>query len=121
VVDEGDRPVANAEVSVTMAFGDMSSENGARSFNYFTGKPARDCFSAHTDGAGHFRIENFPTNAGAILAVRSPGKVLQPSQQTFSDMQTAGYRAGQADIKLVLEPAASIARRLTKSERGQAG
>ena len=85
VVDEGDKPVANAEVSVTMAISDLSSENGARSFNYFTGKPARDCFSAHTDGAGHFRIENFPTNASAILAVRSPGKVLQPSQQTSTD------------------------------------
>jgi protocatechuate 3,4-dioxygenase beta subunit len=119
VADEGDRPVANAEVSVTMAMSDMSSENGARSFYYFTGKPARDCFSAHTDGAGHFRIENFPTNAGAILAVRSPGKVLQPSQQRFSDVQTAGYRAGQADIKLVLEPGASIEGKIVGGDTNQ--
>jgi protocatechuate 3,4-dioxygenase beta subunit len=119
VVDEGDRPVASAEVSVTMAMSDMSSENGARSFNYFTGKPAHDCFSAHTDGAGHFRIENFPTNAGAILAVRSPGKVLQPSQQRFSDVQSAGYRAGQADIKLALEPAASIEGKIVGGDTGQ--
>jgi hypothetical protein len=103
IVDEGDRPVANAEVSVTTAISDLSSENGAQPLNYFTGKPTRDCFSAHTDGAGHFRIENSPTNANAMLAVRSPGKVLQPSQQRFSDVHTAGYRAGQADIKLILE------------------
>jgi protocatechuate 3,4-dioxygenase beta subunit len=119
VADEGDRPVANAEVSVTMAMSDMSSENGARSFYYFTGKPARDCFSTHTDGVGHFRIENFPTNASAILAVRSPGKVLQPSQKTFSDLQTAGYRAGKADIKLVLEPGASIEGKIAGGDTGQ--
>ncbi len=119
VVDEGDKPVANAEVSVRTAISDMSSENGGRSFNYFTGKPARDCFSAHTDGAGHFRVENFPTNASAILAVRSPGKVLQASQKTFSDLQTAGYRAGQADIKLVLEPAASIEGKIVCEDTNQ--
>src|ERR1039458_9805533 len=119
VVDEGDKPVANAEVSVTMAFGDPSSEGGVRSFNYFTGKPARDCFSTHTAGAGHFRVENFPTNAGAILAVRSPGQALQPSQQRFADVQTAGYRTGQADIKLVLEPAASIEGKIVGGDTNQ--
>jgi protocatechuate 3,4-dioxygenase beta subunit len=119
VVDEADKPVANAEVSVMMAISDTSSENGARSFNYFSGKAARDCFSAHTDGTGHFRVENFPTNAGAILAIRSPGKVLKPSQQTFSDMQTAGYRAGQADIKLVLEQAASVEGKIIGGDTNQ--
>ena len=108
VVDEANKPVANAEVSVTMAMSEVSSENRAYSFNYLSGKLAPDCFSARTDAAGHFRLESFPTNASAILAVRSPGKALQPSPETVSDLQSAGYRAGQADIRLVLEPAGSI-------------
>jgi protocatechuate 3,4-dioxygenase beta subunit len=119
VVDEGDKPAANAEVSVTMAFGDMTSENGARSFNYFTGKPARDLFSTRTDGAGRFRIENFPTNAGAMLAVRLPGKVLPPSRQSFSDLRAASYRAGEVDLKLVLEPAASIEGKIVGGEANE--
>jgi hypothetical protein len=108
VVDEANKPVANAEVSVTMAMSEVSSENGAFAFNYFTGKVARDCFSGRTDAAGHFRLENFPTNASAFLAVRSPGKALQSSPQAAGDLRTDGYRAGQADVRLVLEPAASI-------------
>ncbi|HXR04219.1 MAG TPA: DUF1416 domain-containing protein [Verrucomicrobiae bacterium] len=108
VLDESNQPVANAEVSVTVAFNEISPENGARSFNYFTGKPARDNFSARTDGAGHFRIDNFPTNAAAIFAVHSPGKVLRPAPEDLSGIETAGYRAGQADIKLVVEPAGSV-------------
>jgi len=119
VVDEGDKPVANAEVSVMMAISDTSFESGARSFNYFSGKAAGGCFPARTDGTGHFRVENFPTNACAILAVRSPGKVLKPSQQTITDVRTAGYRAGQADIKLVLEPASSIEGKIVGGYTGQ--
>jgi protocatechuate 3,4-dioxygenase beta subunit len=108
VVDESNKPVANAEVFVAMAVSELSSEDGIYSFNYFSGKPARECFSARTDAAGHFQLDSFPTNASAVLAVRSPGKALQPSTQTVSDLRTAGYRAGQEDTRLVMEPAAGI-------------
>jgi protocatechuate 3,4-dioxygenase beta subunit len=108
VVDEADKPVANAEVSVAMAVGEISREAGAQSFNYLTGKPAHDCFTARTDAAGRFRIENFPTNAASTLAVQSPGKALRPSSQDFTGFDSLPYRAGQEDIKLVVEPAGSI-------------
>ena len=108
VVDESNQPVANAEVSVTMAFHEIALENGGRMFSYLDGKLARECFAARTDATGHFRIENFPTNAGAIFEIHSPGKVLRPAEQQYSDIETAGYRAGQADIRLVVEPAGGI-------------
>ena len=108
VVDEADKPVANAEVSVAMAVGEISREDGARGFNYFTGKLAHDCFTARTYAAGRFRIENFPTNATATLAVQAPGKALRQSSQEFAGLDSLPWRAGQEDIKLVVEPAGSI-------------
>jgi len=108
VVDETDKPVANAEVSVAMAVCEISSEGGGRSFNYLNGKPAHDCFTARTDAAGRFHIENFPTNATAALAVQSPGKALRQASQDSGGLDSLPWRTGQEDIKLVLEPAGSI-------------
>lgn len=119
VVDESNRPMANAEVFVTLAFHEIFLENGGQTINYLTGKPARDSFAARTDDAGHFRIENFPTNAGAIFAVHSPGRVLRPSDQQSPDIESAGYRAGQTDIKLALEPAGSIEGKIIGGETNQ--
>jgi protocatechuate 3,4-dioxygenase beta subunit len=108
VVDEADKPVANAEVSVAMAVCGISSGDGARSFNYLTDKPAHDCFAARTDAAGRFRIENFPTNATAVLAVQAPEKALRQSSQDFGGLDSLPWRAGQEDIKLVVEPAGGV-------------
>jgi protocatechuate 3,4-dioxygenase beta subunit len=108
VVDEADKPVANAEVSVTTAISEIPQEGGVRGFNYITGKPVHDCFAARTDAAGRFRIENFPTNATAALAVQSPGKALRQSPPDFAGLDSLPWCSGQEDIKLVVEPAGSI-------------
>ena len=119
VMDESNRPVANAEVFVAMAVGERSHNNGAMVFNALFGKPARDHFSAHTDAAGHFRLENFPTNAAAILAVESQGKVLRPAEPEASNFEDFGYRAGQEDIKLAVEPAGGIEGEIFVGENNQ--
>ena len=108
VVDETDKPVANAGVSAAMAVCEISREDGARSFNYLNGKPARDCFAARTDAAGRFRIENFPANATAALMVEAPGKALRQSSQDSGGLDALPWRAGQNNIKLVVEPAGSV-------------
>ena len=118
VVDESNQPAANAEVFVTMAFSEISPGNGARTFGYLTGKPARDLFAARTDAAGRFRIENFPTNASAVFAVKLPGKVLRPSESESVSPETAGCRAGD-DIKLVVEPAGAVAGKIVCVETNQ--
>jgi protocatechuate 3,4-dioxygenase beta subunit len=108
VVDEADKPVAHAGVSVAMAVREISPDGESRGIDYFTGQPARDCFAARTDAAGHFRIENFPANATAALAVQAPGKALRPSEQNFAGLNSLPWRGGQEDIKLVVEPAGGI-------------
>jgi len=107
VEDEADKPVSGAAVSVAMALADMPSTPGPRMLDYLAGKPARDCFKARTDAAGHFRIENFPTNASANFTVQVPGKALRPSERETGGFDSGGYRTGD-DIRLVLEPAATI-------------
>jgi len=119
LLDESNQPVAGAEVSVSMAFSEQSLANGGRTFNYLTGKPARDLFFARTDAAGRFRIENFPTNASAVFAVKLAGKVLRPSENESASPDSAGYRAGDDNIKLVLEPAGSIEGKIVCSESTQ--
>jgi protocatechuate 3,4-dioxygenase beta subunit len=119
VTDESNRPVANAEVFVAMAVGERSYNHGVMVVNSLFGKPARNHFSAHTDAAGHFRIENFPTNAAAMLAVESPGKVLHPPEQESYNFEEAGYRAGQEDIRLAVEPAGGIEGKIVVGENNQ--
>ena len=117
VVDESNQPVAKAEVFVAMAANEISLENGGTAFNYFTGKPARDSFSARTDAAGHFRIENFPTNASAASRGPFAGKSPAPvAAKILPACEHAGYRAGQTDIKLVVEPAGSIEGKIVGGE-----
>jgi protocatechuate 3,4-dioxygenase beta subunit len=113
VVDESNQPVANIEVFVAIAASEISLENGGRTFSYLRGNLARDCFAAHPDAAGHFRIENFPTNANAALAVRSSGKALRQSPQESISFDSLPWHAGQEDIQLIVEPAGGIEGKIT--------
>ena len=107
VMDESNRPVANGEVSVAVAFGEMKADGNIRRSNQLIGKPAREVFTARTDAAGRFRIENFPTNASAIFDVKVSGKVLR-AEPMVAGPESPGYRVGDTDIKLVLEPGGSV-------------
>jgi uncharacterized GH25 family protein len=108
VVDEADKPVANAEVSVAAASCEMPQQEAMQGVNYLIGKPAHDLFATHTDATGRFRIEGFPTNASAALAAEATGKALREQEQSFTDWNSLPCRAGQDDIKLVMKPAGAI-------------
>ncbi len=108
VVDEADKPVGGAEVFVLTAFSEMPQEGGAQAFNYITGKPARELFNTRAGPDGRFRIEGFPTNASANLLVQSPGKSLREWPQSSFGPDSMQWRAGDEDIRLVVEPAGSI-------------
>jgi hypothetical protein len=109
VVDEADKPVAGAEVFAFMAFSSTQEEGGRQTYNYLSGKLARDLFSARTGADGRFRIEGFPTNASANLSVKAVGKALhEPSLPSSFGPDTMQCQPGQSDIRLVLEPAGSV-------------
>ncbi len=119
VVDESNKPVTNTEVFVEAAFPDTAGVDDNRPDNYLEGKLAHDCFSALTDAAGRFRIENFPTNAIAGLAIKLPGKALHPGPFEFANPNTARYRAGQKDIQLRVEEVSSIEGKVIWGETNQ--
>jgi protocatechuate 3,4-dioxygenase beta subunit len=118
-VDEAGKSVAAAEVFVSLAIHEVSQEGGMPTFNSIAGQPARDCFAARTDAAGHFQIENFPTNATAVLAVKYSGKVLSHSPSETAGGDSLPWHGGQTDIKLVMEPAGSIEGKIVMTESNQ--
>lgn len=119
VVDETEKPVAEAEVFVSMAYGERPTEDGSTTGGYLNGKPAQDCFSARTGADGKFRIEGFPKNASADLAVRKPGRVMRQPQREYVSPETMLCHAGQQDIKLVVEPAGTIEGRVLVQDTGK--
>jgi hypothetical protein len=112
VMDEADRPVAGAHVSVTMAYSETTREGGGWTYHFLSSRPARECFSVRTSPDGRFRITDFPTNATAELAAVAPGRTRKASDEPqyygYYGPGTLPFRAGQEDIRLVMEPAGSI-------------
>jgi hypothetical protein len=116
VVDDAGQPVADAEVWVPSALNKTMTDSGQPNFVF--GKIARDLFSTRTSSDGKFRIENFPADAQAMLAVKKAGKAQRPatSQTRYDELP---FHAGQEDITLTLDPAGSVAGKVVVRETGQ--
>lgn len=108
VVDQADKPVADAEVWVYYACIVSEREEGGMSYAYLNGKLTRDSFSARTAADGKFVIQGFPTNASADLTVSVPGKVVRELERDGIGPDNMRCQPGQGDVKLVVEPAGSI-------------
>jgi protocatechuate 3,4-dioxygenase beta subunit len=119
VVDEGDKPVADAEVWVYYACVVREREEGGMSYAYLNGKPLRDSFSTRTAADGKFAIQGFPTNASADLAVSKPGKFLREPQRDGISPDNMRCQPGQRDVKLVVEPAGGIEGKVVAKDTGQ--
>jgi uncharacterized GH25 family protein len=107
VVDETDKPVSGAEVHVAFAISETTLEGGRRTYNYLSGKQARECFSVRTGADGRFSLDGFPTNATADLGVRTAGKALRlpPRDRRGPGGQA---RTGDKDVRLVVEAAGRV-------------
>lgn len=114
VLDEGNRPVADAEVQVSMATV-VNKQNWGR--NDIFGQLARECFSVRTAMDGRFRIENFPNGVRAALTVVKPGMAQRGTSGHF--LGSPDYRSGEQDVKLVLGPAGALEGKVVVQETGQ--
>jgi protocatechuate 3,4-dioxygenase beta subunit len=115
VVDDDGHPVADAEVWVAAAnIGDKN--DSATQFKELFGTPARTCFSAKTSADGRFRIENFPADGLAGLAVSKTGMARHTIGSEFG-----GERDCQPsqEIKLVVGPAGSVEGKVLVAETDQ--
>jgi uncharacterized GH25 family protein len=115
VVDENGQPVTNALVSVSAA-ADKREGEWAKQPNFLFGKAAKDLFSASTTADGHFRILNFPIGAQATLDTSAPGRALRMGGRNGLQFQV---QAGQEDIKLIVDPTASIEGKVVLHDTGR--
>jgi protocatechuate 3,4-dioxygenase beta subunit len=119
VKEENGKPVPDARVWVSAAYTEEGGEDGSRRYEYLTAKLGRELFTSRTGADGRFRIEGFPTNGLADLAVSKPGKVLRQPQRDYVSPETMRCRAGQQDITLVLDPGGTVEGRVRSLESGE--
>lgn len=112
VVDESDKPVPDAEVSaVSICFVEGRNQYAFIGFGAWEEfGTLKKYLSARTGADGQFRIQGFPADCGANLAVKKKGKALslRPRSYYIATQNMTG-RAGDRDLKLQVLPAASIA------------
>ena len=104
VVDESNKPVSDAQVSISMLIiGSMRDEHGV------VGPVATELFTSITDAAGKFKFSKIPAEATAEFIVKKEGRATVGTfESTGSADQKLNYTAGQTDIKLVLPAEAKI-------------
>ena len=115
VMDDNDKPVADAEVWVVGANIGSDYDNASQ-LNELFGTPAKSSFSARTGADGRFRIENFPADGRAGLAVKKSGMAQHPVGNDFAGQSDS--QPGQ-DIKLVVGPAGNVEGKVVVAETGQ--
>jgi len=102
VVDESDKPVSDAQVSISI-LGSMRDEQG------IGGPVAIELFTSTTDAEGKFKFSKIPAGATAEFIVKKESKAtVDTYKSTGMADQKLNYTAGQTDIKLVLPVEAKI-------------
>ncbi|MFB0555856.1 MAG: carboxypeptidase regulatory-like domain-containing protein [Phycisphaerae bacterium] len=104
VVDEGNKPVSDAQVSISiLMIGSMQDEHGVG------GPVATELFKSITDAEGNFKFTKIPAEATAEFIVKKEGRAtVSTFKSTGMADQKLNYAAGQTDIKLVLPAEAKI-------------
>jgi hypothetical protein len=115
VVDEDDRPVAGARVSISMLMiGPSRDERGA------SGPVAEKLFTSTTDGQGGFKFTRIPAGATAEFILKKEGRATVGTyRSTGSPDQKLKFAAGQKDIKLILPPEAKIEGVVVQKKAGE--
>ncbi len=115
VVDENDRPVSDAEVSITfLIIGTMADQRG------LTGPMAMDMFTSTTDNTGRFRFTRIPADATAEFHLKKEGRAtVSTFRSTGYSSQKLKYAPSQSDIKLTLPTEARIEGTVVEASSGK--
>jgi uncharacterized GH25 family protein len=104
VVDQSDKPVSDAQVSISvLKIGEGEEQRG------LGGLVAAKLFTLTTDPAGNFKFTKIPAEATAEFIVKKEGRAtVSTYQRTRFAGQKLKFVPGQTDIKLVLPVEAKI-------------
>jgi protocatechuate 3,4-dioxygenase beta subunit len=115
VVDEGDSPIVDADVSVAIAI--LGAESDRRYLTYFV---APKLLTVKTDSAGRFVFANMPAEATCEFLAKKPGRA------TVCSFDPRDYRGekchfspGQAGIKLTLPVEARLEGKVVEKAGGK--
>jgi len=115
VVDENDKPVADAQVSISMLFVDTMQEDRG-----VVGPLAIELFTSTTDTAGKFEFTRIPPNATAEFIMKKDGKATVGTYKSIVGVgRKLNFAAGQADIKLILPIEAKIEGIVVQKDTGK--
>jgi hypothetical protein len=111
VVDENERPVADAEVWMDSAMAVGPTEYGGTCRgSSLVGKPARESFSVRTGPDGSFRMADLPEDAWIELVAQKQGKACREPRR---------FNSGQTNIILRVGPAGSVEGQVLAEGTGQ--
>jgi len=115
VVDENDRPVSGAEVSIAvLIIGTMGNQRG------LSGPPVMEMFTSTTDRTGRFRFTRIPADATVEFLLRKAGRATVSTHRTIgSPDQKLKYSPSQSGIKLTLPTEARIEGTLVEGSSGK--
>jgi len=115
VVDENDKPVADAQVSIAMLIiGTMQEDRGVG------GPIAIELFTSTTDITGKFKFTKIPPKATAEFIMKKDGRATVGTYKNAGGAdQKLNFAAGQADIKLVLPIEAKIEGIVVQKDTGK--
>ena len=115
VVDENDKPVADAQVSISMLIiGTMQEERTV------SGPLAIELFTSTTDTAGKFKFTRIPPKATVDFIMKKDGRATVGTYKNAGGGdQKLHFAAGQADIKLVLPIEAKIEGIVVQKDTGK--
>jgi len=115
VVDENDKPVSGAQVSILMLIiGTMRDDRGV------SGPVAAELFTSTTDEVGKFKFTRIPAEATVEFIMKKEGRATVGTyKSTGTANQKLHFVAGQADIKLVLPIEAKIEGIVVQKETGK--
>jgi protocatechuate 3,4-dioxygenase beta subunit len=100
VVDENDRPVVDAQVSIVE--GIIRTRKHRERVDYLSW-PVSSCMDVKTDENGRFTFRNLPAESRVSLRVRKAGLAT-----VQDDYGRARLSPGQSEVKLVMPPEASV-------------
>ena len=115
VVNSDHRPVSGALVWANRVHPENWSVTIPRA-NDLSGQITRKLFSAKTDKAGRFRIENFPAECSAGLGI-TMADYLQDA--AGNSLYSLSFHSGQTNIELTLETAGSVEGKVLDQQSGQ--
>jgi len=115
VVDESNKPVSDAQVSISiLMIGSMRDDRG------IGGPVATELFTSITNAAGNFKFTKIPAEATAEFIVKKEGRAtVRTYKSTGMSDQKLKYTGGQTDIKLVLPIEAKIEGIVVQKDTGE--